>query len=368
MTDASQRCQQINSPVLATESIAHQHSAISSSELGDIASRLRSTLGILHKRDIQTAAAKLDAWVPQGITQEPIVLGDDCAAIPDDSGYLLLAAEGLWPTLVEAEPWFAGWCAVLVNVSDVYAMGGQPIAVVDALWSQSGDRAHLIWDGMTAASRAFNVPIVGGHSNYHSPYNALSVAILGRAQRLLTSFNAQAGDLLVLVADLDGQAHPDFPFWDAATMKEPSLLQANLKLLPQVSEARLCDTAKDISMGGIVGTTLMLLETSGCGAVLDLSMIPYPPSLSLEQWLVCFPSYGFLLSLRPETLPSIQPLFHQQQLICEPIGQITWDSTLVLQHGHSSIQFWDLKSSPLTGFSSQHSSVANTTQTIRPVK
>lgn len=98
-----------------------------------------------------------------------------------DIGYLLLAAEGMWPLLVETEPWFAGWCAVLTNVSDIYAMGGRPIAVVDTLWSQSVSATQSLCDGMKAAAQVYNVPIVGGHTNSRSPYNALSVAILGRA-------------------------------------------------------------------------------------------------------------------------------------------------------------------------------------------
>ena len=131
--------------------------------LWELAAELRRSLGILHKRDIQTAADRLGALV--GSThQEPIRLGDDCAAIPDGEGYLLLAAEGMWPTLVDTDPWFAGWCAVMVNVSDIYAMGGRPIAVVDTVWSQSPEAVEPLWQGMVAASQAFNVPIVGGHT------------------------------------------------------------------------------------------------------------------------------------------------------------------------------------------------------------
>jgi AIR synthase-related protein len=322
--------------------------------LSDLAAQLRQNLGLQYKRDIQTAARQLGQWVPHGQFQDPILLGDDCAAIPDGESYLLLAAEGLWPQLVKAEPWFAGWCAVLVNVSDVYAMGGYPLAVVDALWSGSEANAEPLWQGMVAAARAFNVPIVGGHTNCHSPYDALAVAILGRASRLLTSFNARAGDLLVLVADFDGQPYAEYPFWDAATQKDPSELQANLALLPQMATAGLCDTAKDISMGGLVGTTLMLMETSRCGAILHLDNIPCPPALSLEQWLVSFPSYGFLLSLRPEQLEPVQALFHHRGLVCTAIGHIVPASTLTLQTAAATTCLWDLNQTPLTGFSGQN--------------
>lgn len=322
----------------------------SPTDLVDLAQRLRQTLGILHKRDIQTAADSLGGWVSHTEDQTPILLGDDCAAIPNGEGYLLLAAEGLWPVLVEAEPLFAGWCAVLVNVSDIYAMGGHPIAVVDALWSQSTEQAQKIWEGMMAASKAFNVPIVGGHTNCHSPYEAIAVAILGRAQHLLTSFNAQPGDALVMVADFEGRPHPQYPFWDAATMKGPAELQSNLALLPQLAESGLCDTAKDISMGGLIGTTLMLLETSGCGAVLNLDDVPCPLAVPLEQWLVSFPSYGFLLSIRPEHVAAVQSHFHSQNLVCEAIGVVTSGARLILKSGGQQIELWDLSQNALTGF------------------
>jgi AIR synthase-related protein len=325
--------------------------AVTELALGALAAQLRQTLGIVQKRDIQTAARHLGPWV--GEAHQPIYLGDDCAAIADGDGYLLLAAEGIWPTLVEAEPWFAGWCSILVNVSDVYAMGGRPTAVVNALWSGDADQTEALWQGMMAASKAFNVPIVGGHSNGHSPYGALSVAILGRAKRLLTSFKAQPGDQLVLVADLAGQAHPTYPFWDAATMKAPADLQANLALLPDIAEAGLCDCAKDVSMGGLVGTVLMLLETSGCGAILDLDSIPRPPALPLERWLVSFPSYGFVLSLRPHHLPAVQRRFHQRGLACAAIGQVVGDRTLTLKTTQESTCLWNFRQDPLTGFPGQ---------------
>jgi uncharacterized protein len=318
-------------------------------KLWELAAELRRSLGILHKRDIQTAADRLGKHV-QSTTKKPILLGDDCAAIPDGDGYLLLAAEGMWPQLVETDPWFAGWCAVMVNVSDICAMGGRAIAVVDTLWSQSPESVAPLWQGMVAASQAFNVPIVGGHTSCHSPYAALSVAILGRAKRLITSFSAQPRDVLLHVVDRQGQMHPQYPFWNAATECDRDRLRNNLKLLPQLAEAGLCDTGKDISMGGIVGTTLMLLETSGVGAVLDVGAIAPPPGVDLSPWLLSFPSYGYLLSVRPDAVEQIQQHFHGHDLACEPVGSVTEAASLTLKLGDASLCFWDFETEVLTGF------------------
>ncbi len=317
--------------------------------LSALAERLRHSLSLVQKQDIQTASQALS--VSAEWTSSKVLLGDDCAAIPDGDGYLLLAAEGMLPSLVETDPWFAGWCAVMVNVSDIYAMGGHPIALVDALWSQSTHLTTSIWDGMKAAAEAYRVPIVGGHTNCHSPYNALSVAILGRATQLITSFNARSGDRLLVVSDFHGNPHPTYPFWNAATTANPSRLRENLSLLPHLAKAGLCDAGKDISAGGIIGTLLMLLETSDCGATLDLELIPYPKALSLEQWLVSFPSYGFLLSVRPDRVSAIQSCFHQQSLVCEVIGDVQLGQELILRSREESTVFWDLSRQKLTGFS-----------------
>lgn len=306
--------------------------------LEQLATKLRGSVGIIQKQDIQITSQLLGLQ-----SDSPIKVGDDCAAIPDGDGYLLLAAEGIWHVLVEEDPWFAGWCAVMVNVSDIAAMGGKAIAIVDTIWTEDETKAIPLLAGMKAAARAFDVPIVGGHTNFRSAYNALSVGILGRAKQLISSFAAQPGELLVLVIDRRGEMHPKFPFWNAATQTEPNQLQKNLNLLPYLAENNLCSAGKDISMGGIVGTLLMMIEASQCGAILDLDNIFYPKNLDLETWLLCFPSYGFLLSVSPNNVDEIKKLFGDNDISCMVVGKITEGSQLMLKYQQQSYLFWDVQ-------------------------
>lgn len=306
--------------------------------LEQLAAKLKQSLGIAQKQDIQIASKILGVGA-----DSKIQVGDDCAAIPDGDGFLLLAAEGMWHVLVEEDPWFAGWCAVMVNVSDIAAMGGRAIAIVDTIWTEDQTKAAPLMAGMKAASQAFGVPIVGGHTNFHSDYNALSVAILGRATKLISSFAAQPGDLLVVAIDKSGEMHSKFPFWNAATKAEPAKLKTNLNILPYLAEHNLCSVGKDISMGGIIGTLLMLIEASECGAVLDLDRIEYPENVSLETWLLCFPSYGFLLAVSSENLAEVQRQFEGNSISCGVVGGIEKGSQLVLKSNQQSHSFWDLK-------------------------
>lgn len=318
-------------------------------QLNGLVASLQQSVGVLGKRDIQTAAAALDLPYIQGQT---VQLGDDCAAIADGDGYLLLAAEGMLPEFVAQEPWFAGWCSVMVNVSDVCAMGGRPLALVNALWSGSEAASQPIWRGMTAAAQAYGVAIVGGHTNCHSTQAGLAAAILGRAQRLITSFAAQPGDCLVLLMETQAEFFGDYPFWNGATRAEPTYLRRCMDLLPAIAEAGLCKAGKDISMGGIAGTLLMLMETSGCGAVLNLDQIPCPAGVPLDRWLTCFPSFGFLLSVDPDRVKTIQRLVQQTSasLACAVIGQVISGSEVWLEGRSDRQLFWDLAQAPLTGF------------------
>lgn len=93
----------------------------------------------------------------------------------------------------------------MVNLSDVAAMGGRPLAVVDVIWAESAEGAQAILDGLRAAAAAYGVPIVGGHTNLHNREKHLAVAVLGRAgAQLLTSFDAEPGDVVIMAVDRRG--------------------------------------------------------------------------------------------------------------------------------------------------------------------
>jgi len=309
-----------------------------------LAERLRRSSGIAAKSDIASVAKSLRLS-----GDDVIPVGDDCAAIPDGDGYLLFAIEGFMNEFVARDPWFAGWCGAMVNISDIAAMGGRPIAVVDAIWADGEARAAPVLAGLKDAAKAYAVPVVGGHTNVRTDRGQLSVAILGRANKLLTSFDAEPGDTLVTAIDLRGRYREPFSNWEAATDAPHQRLRGDIELLPLIAEAGLSRAAKDISQGGIVGTAAMLAECSGVAIDIDINAIPKPAEVAMERWLLTFPSFGYLLSVKPWNVSETVARFATRGIAAGAIGSVTRGSRVSISDGEASETIWDFAERPLIG-------------------
>ena len=316
-----------------------------------LAEALRAQSGLLAKRDIRAAASVFNHG-PFPHLGKSGLLGDDAALLPAQSGQLLMACEGMHPDLVAEDPWFAGWSSVLVNLSDIAAMGGRPLAVVNSVWTQEPGSLQRLLEGMSCACDRFAVPMVGGHSNQQSPYQALSVAVLGVAQGpVLSARLASPGDELWLVVNRSGSFYRHYPFWDAATKANPGLLRSHLSLLPALAADGIVHAAKDISMGGLCGTAVMFAESCGASITLELDAIERPEEVEEQAWLSCFPSFGFLLAVDRSMNGRLQRMLQgDSNLICCRIGSFgSGPCRVALQRDGDVELLWDCNDG-LTGF------------------
>ena len=309
---------------------------------------LKSSESLVQKKAI------CDVWkyVPKAcqIGGEDVLLGDDAAAIKFDDHYLLLAGEGVYQPLLQSNPYLAGRTSVLTNVNDIYSMGGRPIAIVDVLFSSDTISTEEILRGISDNAVRYKVPVVGGHISQDSEYPSLSVFILGKAKNLLTSFNAKDGDDLVFISNSKGKFVSGFNFWDSSSMLGDEAVLDDLELIAEVAEEGLAGTAKDVSMAGLIGSILMLLESSRKGALLNIDTIPKPCEVPLKEWLLAFPSFGFIMSLRPENTDKVKDKFQKRGLSCEKIGQVSSDMKVSFMNkaGEKEL-FWNFKTTPLIG-------------------
>ncbi|MCP1136233.1 sll0787 family AIR synthase-like protein [Paenibacillus polysaccharolyticus] len=295
--------------------------------LENLVKRIADSSGFMRKKDIQIPLQAF-AWDPAAML-DPI--GDDAAILKNGDDYLLISCDGILPRLVQVEPKWAGYCAVLVSVSDIYAMGGRPVAIVNLLSAPNGETAGLIAEGMAEGCRRLGVPMVGGH---YLPEEAggVATAILGRATHLLRGCNGRAGQSLIVAVDLNGKPYKHYPQWDCTSTQEPEVLHRKLELLPMLAENGWATAARDISNAGILGTIAMLAENSVCGAQVQIDHIPRPGTVELERWLQMFPGYGFILAANPEHTDEIISLFAQEDIAAAVVGELTLDTCVSIRN------------------------------------
>jgi selenophosphate synthetase-related protein len=315
-----------------------------------IIERIRNYEGLLRKQPIQGVFDQLVLHGQPG-PQLPN-FGDDAAVIPWKEGFLLLAADGIMTRLLVNEPYAAGKASVMVTVNDIYSMGGRPLAMVNVLASgEEGHRSKVV-EGIKKGCEKLKVPMVGGHLHPDAPGNSpsLAVAILGYANKLLRSHLAKAGDDLILAVDLKGdKGCRSVVSWDANSKKSPEELINRLEALPLIAERELSQAAKDVSNAGILGTVSIMIENSGRGAVIELDSIPKPVEIELSDWLVCFQSFGFALSVQPERSNEVISLFREKEITAAVIGKVVDGPVITLKNGPESKVLFDFRSDKITG-------------------
>jgi len=316
--------------------------------LKELIDQIRNYEGITRKNNISYVVNHLREVCDFGETE--IGFGDDAAVLKDGDSYLLFSADGIWSKLISNEPHAAGKASVMVSVNDIYAMGGRPIAMVNVIATGSQEECHLILEGIKKGCEKFRVPMVGGHVHPNSNGNELSVAILGRAKRLLTSHTAKCGQDIVLAIDLEGrQGCKSVKSWDSNSGKTSEEVLERLEVLPFLAEEGLCETAKDISNGGILGTIGMLLETSRKGGVVYLDRIPRPDGFNQIDWLKAFPSYGFVLCTDISKTERVISEFKKRGVYASNVGEVIEGRELILIDGKERGVLFDFSKEIITG-------------------
>jgi selenophosphate synthetase-related protein len=301
-------------------------------------------------RDLPALHAKRDLQLVKALG--PVGDGDDGALIAHGEEWIVLCGEAMLPSYVAAQPRAAGASAVVTNVSDVRAMGGRPLAILDMLVSPDEAHAELVLEGLAWAAELLGVEVVGGHLTIGGPAS-LSATCTGVARRPLRSAAARPGDVLLAAFCLEGGYPSDEnDFFSSLRDRAPNELRTDGDALTDVAEAGLCHAARDISMPGAAGSLLQMLEGAGCGAVLDVDRLPRPDGITVERWLKTFPSFGFLLAASAEHADAARAVFTRRGLACEVCGAFEDTRRLDLQSGADRATVWDFDIVPLTGLGS----------------
>lgn len=222
--------------------------------------------------------------------EDAIGIGDDCAVMPSGDGELLfstdLLMEGVHFLRDESSAEDIGWKAAAVNLSDIAAMGGTPVATFLSIAlpkDAQGDWAERFIEGYAQISRMYDVPLLGGDTTSSLRDIAVNVGILGRCpsgKRAMRS-GAKPGETIYVTGHLGDSAGGLQAILKGVDRNDTvqTLIARHKRPVPRVNEGRaLMNIGKvgammDIS-DGIASDLRHIMKASGVGAVVRLDKLP----------------------------------------------------------------------------------------------
>lgn len=210
-------------------------------------------------------------------------IGDDCALMAVPVGYqLAVTADTMVENvhfLPDVDPYSLGYKLLAVNLSDLAAMGAEPVAVTLALTLPVVNEAWLerFAKGFLDLANTFGIDLIGGDTT--SGPLTLSVQAMGIVpeQQAMLRSGAQSGDLIFVTGNL-GDAGLGLKIAQGYQISggDNALHRFN-RPMPRIQEglalrgiARSCIDISD----GLAQDLGHILERSGVGACLDWEAMP----------------------------------------------------------------------------------------------
>lgn len=268
---------------------------------------------------------------------------DDAAVLDLGNGEAIISTTDFFMPIVD-DAFDFGRIASANAISDVYAMGGEPIMAIAILgWPLDKlppELAGQVLEGSRAICREAGIPLAGGHS-IDSPEPIFGLAVTGRVRldHLKRNDTATAGCRLYLTKPLGvgilttaqkkGILKPEHADTAPAQMARLNSFGAVLGRLPYVK------ALTDVTGFGLLGHLTEMAEGSGLSAVIQYDSVPKLPMV--EEYLAqkSFPggtvrnwdSYGHKISELTET---------QRYVLADPQ---TSGGLLIAVEPHSTTEF-----------------------------
>lgn len=279
-------------------------------------------------------------------------VGDDAAIIEHSDASLVttdLLLEGIHFDLSYVPLKHLGYKAVVVNLSDIYAMGGIPTQFTVGIGVSNRfplEALEELYSGMALACKKYEVDLVGGDTSSSRQGLILSITALGTVPsgKAFKRSGAQEGDLLLVSGDL-GAAYMGLQVLE----REKAVFEVNPQNQPDLSDYAYCvgrqlkpEARKDViellreleiqptSMidisDGLSSEVLHLAQASDLGCALYEDKIPMDPEMlklcdefklpNTTAALEGGEDYELLFSIAPEEFaklkdhPYITPIGH----------------------------------------------------------
>lgn len=208
---------------------------------------------------------------------------DDAAVYDLGDGRALISTTDFFMPIVD-DPFTFGRIAAANAISDVYAMGGEPLMAIAILgWPVNSippDVAAKVVDGGKSMCKEAGIPLAGGHS-IDSPEPLFGLAVNGivKKDNIKRNDTAQVGDLLFLtkpigVGILTTAEKRGVLKVEHATLAIDQMMRLN-KVGSRLASLIGLNAMTDVTGFGLLGHLMEIAEGSGVSAEITFDSIPY---------------------------------------------------------------------------------------------
>ncbi len=201
--------------------------------------------------------------------------------IADDLAVVLTT--DFFPPIVD-DPYSYGAIAAANSLSDVYAMGGRPVASLNvAMFPEKPDffpAIKKILQGGIDKMKEAGVPIIGGHTiKDKEPKYGFAVLGLIHPDKILDNSKARSGDAMILTKKIGtGIIAKGFKDGICSDKTIEEFTKSMVFLNKKASEIMLevgVSTATDITGFGLIGHLYEVLSASKCSAHIYTNRVPF---------------------------------------------------------------------------------------------
>jgi thiamine-monophosphate kinase len=165
-----------------------------------------------------------------------------------------------------------GWRAAAVNLSDLAASGADPLGLIVTFGAPGETEVDDVLE-LYAGIAETGVPVLGGDTT-RAPQVVLSVAALGRAERVPGRSGAQPGDLLVVTGPLGASG---------AAFRDDRLVRPPIRIAEGLELAKHAHAMIDVS-DGLAIDAAHLGRRSRCRIEIELANVPRADGATIDDF------------------------------------------------------------------------------------
>lgn len=232
-------------------------------------------------------------------------IGDDAAVIQNDNEVTVVSTdmlvEGIHFDLMYSPLKHLGYKAVVVNLSDIYAMNAVPTQITMSIAISnrfSMEAIHTFYEGVRLACKLYNVDLVGGDTTSSQKGFIISVTAMGQAKKedIVYRSGAKAGDIICITGDLGAAflglqilerekqiylanpgVQPDLEEQDYLVGRQLKP-EARGKTIASFKKQGLKPTAMIDISDGLTSDLMHICKQSNVGAYIEEAKVPVHPS------------------------------------------------------------------------------------------